>query len=440
MLYNPTDQNSIEDYAKQLLNKSLVDLVPTVSKEVRKGKGGFGQKVEKFYFGYEPNSSSEPDFPDAGVELKTAPLKKTVNGLKSKERIVLNIIDYMKEHQATFEQSSFWKKNKLILMMFFLHKVDIPDINYIFKYIFLWNYPEKDLKIIQSDWNTIVDKIKMGKAHELSEGDTLYLGACTKGARGGSNSTLRKQPFSEKGAPQRAFSLKQGYVNAIITQYTNSIDYEPAVTSDELKNKPFETLITEKFEEFYGKSLEEIGQSLGIEVGKSKDKIAIICRRVLGISQGRKIEEFDKADIQMKTIAINRNGTPIEEMSFKQIDFIGILSEDWENCYWHEALTKKFFFVVFEEFENQAYLKKVFFWTMPYEDLLLAKNFWEDTQKKIKNNDFENFIKSSAGGPCFVRTKGRDSKDVMITANGNNQKKLGYWLSRKYIKNVIAKG
>jgi DNA mismatch repair protein MutH len=113
MLYNPTDKNSIEDYAKQLLNKSLVDLVPTVSKEVRKGKGGFGQKVEKFYFGYEPNSSSEPDFPDAGVELKTAPLKKTASGLKSKERIVLNIIDYMKEHQATFEQSSFWKKNRI---------------------------------------------------------------------------------------------------------------------------------------------------------------------------------------------------------------------------------------------------------------------------------------------------------------------------------------
>lgn len=440
MLYNPADKNSIEDYAKRLLNKSLVDLKPEVSKEVRKGKGGFGQKVEKFYFDYEPNSSSEPDFSEAGVELKTAPLKKTAKGLRAKERIVLNIIDYMHEHEATFEKSSFWKKNKLILMMFFLYKADIADINYIFKYIFIWNYPEKDLEIIKSDWKTIVNKIKMGKAHELSEGDTLYLGACTKGARGGSNSTLRKQPFSEKDAPQRAFSLKQGYVNAIITQHTNSIDYEPTVTSDELKNKPFETLITEKFEVFYGKSLEEIGHSLGVEVGKSKDKIAILCRRILGISQGRKIEEFDKADIQMKTIPINRNGAPIEEMSFKQIDFIGILNEDWENSYWHNALTKKFFFVVFEKFENKSYLKKVFFWTMPYDDLLLAKNFWEDTQKKIKNNDFENFIKSSAGGPCFVRTKGRNSKDVMITANGNNQKKLGYWLSRAYIKNVIAKG
>lgn len=440
MLYDPEDKNSIENYAKRLLGSSLSKAVPAASGKVNEGKGSLGVKVEEFYFGYKPNSISEPDFPVAGVELKTVPLKNTVKGLRAKERIVLNIIDYMKEYDVKFEESSFWKKNKLILMMFYLYDKNHIDINYIFKYIFLWNYPDKDLKIIQSDWNTIVNKIKMGKAHELSEGDTLYLGACTKGARGGSNSTLRKQPFNEVDAPQRAFSLKQGYVNAVITQHTNCIDYEPAVTSDELKNKPFETLITEKFEEFYGMSLEEIGQSLGFEVGKSKDKTAIICRRVLGITQGRKIEEFEKADIQMKTIPINRNGTPIEEMSFKQIDFIGILSEDWESSYWYEALTKKFFFVVFEEFEKKFHLKKVFFWTMPYKDLLLAKNFWEDTQRKIKNNDFENFIKSSAGGPCFVRTKGMNSKDVMITANGNKQKKLGYWLSRAYIKTVIGQG
>ena len=37
-------------------------------------------------------------------------------------------------------------------------------------------------KIIIDDYNQINEKIKQGKAHELSEGDTMYLGACTKGA------------------------------------------------------------------------------------------------------------------------------------------------------------------------------------------------------------------------------------------------------------------
>jgi DNA mismatch repair protein MutH len=433
MLYNPKDKNSIEDYAKKLLGKSLVDLKPAASKEVRKGKGSLGEKVEKFYFGYEPNSSPEPDFPDAGVELKTAPLKNIKKGLRAKERISLNSIDYTKEYKETFETSSFWKKNQLLLMMFFLHEAEVSDINFIFKYIFLWSYPEKDLLIIQDDWHKIVSKIKSGNAHEISEGDTLYLGACTKSSK----SRNIEQPFNNSvKARKRAFSLKQSYVNSIITQYTNSVDYEPAVTSEELKNKPFEALITEKFEEFYGKSLEEIAQLLGVEVGKSKNKTAILCRRILGI-KGRKIEEFDKADIQMKTVTLNQAGTPTEDMSFKQINFIDILSEDWENSYWHEALTKKFFFVVFEEFENQDYLKKVLFWTMPHQDLLRAKRFWRDTRNKIADNNFESFLKSSDGLDCFVRTKGT-AGEVAKTANGSLQKKLAYWLSRTYIKSAIG--
>ena len=34
----------------------------------------------------------------------------------------------------------------------------------------------------RQDYKVISDKIKAGIAHELSESDTMYLGACTKGA------------------------------------------------------------------------------------------------------------------------------------------------------------------------------------------------------------------------------------------------------------------
>jgi DNA mismatch repair protein MutH len=70
----------------------------------------------------------------------------------------------------------------------------------------------------QKDWELIKQKIAEGKAHELSEGDTFYLGACTKGANA---SSVRKQPFSEIPAKQRAYSLKQGYVNHIIASIAN---------------------------------------------------------------------------------------------------------------------------------------------------------------------------------------------------------------------------
>ena len=32
------------------------------------GKGGIGTTIEENWFGYLPNSESEPDFPEAGVE------------------------------------------------------------------------------------------------------------------------------------------------------------------------------------------------------------------------------------------------------------------------------------------------------------------------------------------------------------------------------------
>lgn len=40
----------------------------------------------------------------------------------------------------------------------------------------------EDLKQIEEDWNLIIKKIRDGKAHEISEADTMYLGACTKGS------------------------------------------------------------------------------------------------------------------------------------------------------------------------------------------------------------------------------------------------------------------
>lgn len=95
-LYNIFDKNSIINFAKKLKNQTLRQACgETIEKHGYKGKGNFGQILEKFYFGYEPNSDSEPDFKEAGVELKSSPLKTLRNGeFRSKERLVLNIINY----------------------------------------------------------------------------------------------------------------------------------------------------------------------------------------------------------------------------------------------------------------------------------------------------------------------------------------------------------
>ena len=88
------------------------------------------------------------------------------------------------------------------------------DFEYIFKIIRVWQFPSTDLKIIKDDWELIVSKIRQGKAHELSEGDTIYLGACTKGAN---KNSVVEQPFSNQKAMKRAFSLKSKYLKFSIS-------------------------------------------------------------------------------------------------------------------------------------------------------------------------------------------------------------------------------
>lgn len=117
----------------------------------------------------------------------------------------MNIINYFNVVNQEFENSDFIKKNASILLIFYLHQAGFDILDFIIKLVDEWSFPSTDLEIIKKDWETITKKIADGKAHELSEGDTFYLGACTKGAN---SSSVRKQPFSEILAKQRAYSFK----------------------------------------------------------------------------------------------------------------------------------------------------------------------------------------------------------------------------------------
>ena len=72
----------------------------------------------------------------------------------------------------------------------------------------------EDKKQFEKDWNIIVNKIKNGQAHNLSERDTKFLGASTKGAT--ALKSLRNQPNNTQLAKQRAFSFKTQYMRELL--------------------------------------------------------------------------------------------------------------------------------------------------------------------------------------------------------------------------------
>jgi DNA mismatch repair protein MutH len=458
-MYNPNSANSIIDFAKQLKNQTLREACGVeIEKHGYKGKGNFGQILEKFYFGYKPNSDSEPDFKEARIELKSSPLKTLRNGeFRSKERLVLNIINYLEVHKEDFETSSFWKKNAHLLLVFYLHDKDLDLLDYIIKLVEGWKYPHEDLKIIKQDWGFINQKIKDGKAHELSEGDTFYLGACTKGST--ALKSFRNQPFNKKRAKQRAYSLKQGYVNHIIANIAQkeTAIYGKIIESPEILDKvqSLEEIVILKFHPFYGKSAEQIEQKLGLDLNqKAKSYFANLTNVILGLKFGQKIEEFEKAGIQVKTIRLKENNLPKEDISFPTFEYQELIEIDWEDSDFKNILESKFFFVFYQFEGDNLILREVKFWNMPYSDIIEAKNVWEEMVTTVANGEIVKevtdkgvrktfFPKKTENRISHVRPHARNKEDTYELPIADKLTGLAeytkhcFWLNASYVKDEI---
>lgn len=454
--YNPQDKNSVITYAKLLKGKTLRQTCGhLISEHNYTGKGNFGQIIEKYYFGYEPNSNSEADFFEIGMELKTSPLKQLKrNEFRSKERLVLNIINYIEVANQQFEKSDFWKKNANILLIFYLNQVGLESIDYLIKLVDEWNFPHTDLEIIRKDWELIKKKIVDGKAHELSEGDTFYLGACTKGAN--SNST-RKQPFSQIPAKQRAYSLKQGYVNHIIASIANETTgvYGKLIPSVAVaKNQTLEEIVISKFIPYYGKTIEQILALIDVKLNtKAKSFYANITKAMLGIELNKEIEEFEKAEILIKTVRLKENNLPKEDISFPNFKYEEIVNENWDDSNFKEILEHKFMFVFFKFENEQLVLRKAKFWNMPYADILEAEKVWAKTKEIVSKGKivkevigstrYTNFPNKSFSSVSHVRPHATNAGDTYPLPTKDELTKAKeytkhcFWLNNNYVRNEI---
>lgn len=455
--YNPKDKKSIIDFAKLLKDKSLRQVCDVNAiKNDRKGKGHFGQILEEFYFHYKPNSDSEPDFPIAKLELKSSPLKRLQNNeYRSKERLVLNIINYVNVVNQNFENSDFIKKNASILLIFYLHQAGYDILDYLIKLVDEWSFPSTDLEIIKKDWETITKKIADGKAHELSEGDTFYLGACTKGANALS---VRKQPFSEIPAKQRAYSFKQGYVNHIIASIAGDTKevYGKLIPSVAVaKKQTIEDIVFAKFKPYYGKTVEEILTITEVQINTTaKSFYANLTKAILGIELNKEIEEFEKADILVKSIRVEANDKIIESVSLKQFEYYDLVNKSWDNSDFKYDLERKYLFIFFKEKGETRVLQKVKFWNMPYSDILEAKKVWSDTKKIVKEGSIvkeirqngsrkTNFTGKNSNKVSHVRPHAGNAADtyplptIDKLTKAKEYTKHCFWLNNTYVRDEI---
>ena len=470
--YDKKDPLSIYQYSDLLMGQSLHSLFgDNIINHRRQGKGGLGQMVEELFFQYGINPNREADFKEAQVELKCTPLlkSKTDNTFRIKERLVCTMIDYFEIINTQFEDSHLLTKCKLMLLLFYLHVSGTAIYDYEFLFRILWQLPPKDLLLIKRDYETIAQKVREGKAHLLSEGDTIYLGACRKGQKG---DALQHQPNSKIRANKRAFSLKPAYMRYILKHVIDSgtnhftnykandfANYE-LVSKKELEHESFEDIIVNRFSRFYGLNYIEICNKLKIEPYQSKSKYADIAGLIASDSKSKRIneaEEFVKSGIMMKTIRLRKNGMPKESMSFKNIDYQEIFeNSNWLDSEAYEIFTNRFLFVIFkpkigetislqnnrtkEIISEQSYvLDKVFFWTMSPDNLLAAQRYWEHIRESVLSNtiDLQHFWSIADKKGFHVRPKGTKANHTTPNPNGGIVEKYCYWMNADFIKQII---
>lgn len=413
------------------------------------GKGAIGTVLEESWFGYQPNGESQADFPEAGVELKVTPYLRTSNGIRAKERLVCNIINYMTEYDKTFYTSDFWHKCETMLIMSYEHRQDVPKGDYTIDKAILFSFPMEDLMIIEQDWNKIVSKIRAGEAHLLTEGDTLYLAACTKGATAAS---VRQQPFCDTPAKQRAYSLKSSYMTRILNKYVFGAEEDEHIIKDwrGLQHTTLEDYILKTVEPFYGKTQKQLRGMFSIE-STAKNINEVFLSKIFGI-KGRlaKTDEFQNANIIPKTIRVQKNGKIRESMSFPTFRFIEIIDEEWETSQLREYLEPaKFMFVIFRENDHGEYVfERVKFWNIPARDLQEVQRVWERTVKVIKAGvklksdgkvTHNNLPKAKESRVAHVRPHAQNARDTYPLPDGREMPKQCFWLNNSYIAEQIKR-
>lgn len=475
MLNEERSFSSLEEVTKLLIaaeGKTFRELDETGRGDSVGNKGSLGNIIEESVLHYPVNSDAEADIlvGNTRYELKVTPLKHSGKGKRmktvAKERLVLDIINYEDLPGEKFEDSRFWNKSKNIIMVYYYDDREDKRTQSrldckVLKAVVL-HYDENDLATIRNDWETIHEKVVSGHADQLSESDTNYLAACTKGANASSMRDAPAPAGSGKArirAKQRAFSFKSSFMTSIAERALVSRieEYSLPIPS----NQTLSEFLWQQMSPYIGRSVDDIALRLGISKSDSKASKSRLVMKMVG-AEGRSvdtIEQFRKASVtKLKTVVLYPDGLPKESMSFRQIteeEWRGLASFDakWEDSFLYEYFEENKFFIV--PFESPVpYSQHVagndrlvggFLWNMPEKDIeQYVRPVWERLHELMLSGGSVHYGRgtnllpgASFNGVCHLRPKGQNSDDVVRLPNGESITKQCFWLDRHYVAKLI---
>lgn len=415
------------------------------------GKGAFGNAIEIGHFYYQPNSSAKPDL--GWAELKcTGLLADGDTGRRAKERLVICMINYggntASKIPCVVEESAetshaFQKLLSLLLVFYDYSKVSCPEnlIDLPIRLVDVWEPEPADVALFKRDWQVIQGYVREGRAHELSEGLTPMLGACTKS----SDAKKRvKQRVGATLAKPRAFALKQAFVTEIFRslyakQLESKLMEAPAARSRKVFfEQDVELEILNRIKAYEGMTTIEICQKMKLDGkfgGKSGHSRRIrafldtITMQLYGLPI-EDLEVFLKSGFRICVSRILKNGEAAESVSFPAFEYSEIADEqDWEDSSLYQDLVKRFLFVFLKDDKDGTCprLARAVFWSMPEVDLDATHEVWADTVKLVRADRLEELPAESQTKAVHVRPHDKHRYPGF---------KRSFWLNRRYVSTI----
>lgn len=396
-------------------------------------KGVLGQVIETGFYKYPLNNTNAADFEELDIELKVSGYIRNKNGsLRAKERLVLSKINFNEIVNETFETSHVLGKCEKMLIIWYEYDKEKEAKDFVITDYQLYDM-NRDKKIFENDFKIIKNKVLEGKAHELSEGDTSYLGACTKASTSADRTT---QPFSDIQPKPRAFSLKNAYMTGILR---SNIKKPKLITFSNITT--VEGYVKDKLKPYFGKTQLAIYEKVTKEkytkdIPKNFNKM--ISDKIIGKDKElpEKDELFNKTRYIIKNTSLNKNGTLKERLSFRNLR-LDEFDEPWETSEWKQFFEETTFILIgyiAKNNEKNGYRKLHAVKTITFsgEEIDLFEKTYNQTKLAIEKRDisllpismngfknyelelaprgkkgdkYENFFENNTTKTCFMISK-----------------------------------
>jgi DNA mismatch repair protein MutH len=183
--------------------------------DLKRDKGWAGQILEAV-LGADAGNLPEPDFTQLGIELKTIPIDE--NG-KPRESTFVSMLALTQMARLTWETSHVWRKLKKVLWVPIITQDDAPLESRIIATPLLWQPDDKQVAMLQRDWQELTDLVATGRLEEI----TAHMGQALQVRPKAANVKALCPAISPEGERYltlpRGFYLRPSFTGEILRQH-----------------------------------------------------------------------------------------------------------------------------------------------------------------------------------------------------------------------------